>query len=173
MDKDKKTKKESFFFSKKGFITMGISAAVLIIIFALMLIESTGKNKIVIKNNTDLKLEYVKLTFVNTEGALMEPLAFKNIASNKTGVYAGKDYYLTNLDANMEVRFKFENYDEIFTDAGIFNGILKGKIALSFDQKDSDTVNVKIKASNGLFADKNIDCNETYTAHLKEGLLEQ
>ena len=173
MEKERHKKKEGFFQTRNGKITLtGICAAAMLLIVVLMIIENKT-NEVIIKNKTDLKLEYVQLRFIHSEGAITNPIKYKNIQPNKTKVVPKNDIKLTNMDANMEVRFKFKGYDEIFTDAGIFNGILKGNIEVSFNKINSDEVKVKIKAANGMLASKEIDCNEKYTAHLKEGYMEE
>lgn len=173
MGKERQKKKEGFFQTRNGKITLsGLCAVALILLVILMSIESKN-NEVIIKNKTDLELEYVQYKFIHSEGALTSPIKYRNIQPNKTKVARKNDIQLTNTYSNMEVRFKFKGYDEIFTDAGIFNGILRGNIEFSFDKINSDEVKVKIKAVNGLFSSKDIDCNEKYIAHLKEGYMEE
>ena len=173
MEKERHKKKEGFFQTRNGKITLiGICAAAIILMVVLIIIENNN-NKVIIKNKTDLKLEYVQIKFIHSEGALTNPIRYKSIQPNMTKVASKNDIKLTNMNANMEVRFKFKGYDEIFTDAGIFNGILKGNIEVSFNKINKDEVKVRIKAANGILATNDIDCNEKYTAHLKEGYMEE
>ncbi|HWT73298.1 MAG TPA: hypothetical protein VN258_01045, partial [Mobilitalea sp.] len=130
-------------------------------------------NKLVIKNNTNLKLEYVKTNFINADDSINNSKTANNIDSHKTSTLTQKTIDLTGTNANLEVRFKFEGKDELFTDAGIFNDKLNGNVKITFTQKDDNTINLTVKASNGLLTSNSIDCNEHYTINLKNGVISE
>lgn len=175
IDKSKEEEKEkklsSYFFDTKGkIIGVCLTAAIIVLItIALMIVES-GYGKLIVKNKSDLKLEYVKTSFVNMNGTVASGLKTGSIDAEKNLTADIEEANLLGTDSNLEVRFKFENRDEMFTDAGKFNANFNGDIKITFEKTDDpNKIKLKIKASNGIFSTKSIDCNESFTIDLKEG----
>lgn len=166
----KKKQEEVKFFDKKSNIikTAVIGLALLIIVIILMLLES-GEGKTIVKNDTDLKLEYVKAYFVNAEGAMDEGLSFTSIDAGSSVSSITGNHYLFGQEANLEVRFKFEGYDELFVDAGIFNDDFSENIKIAFEQLNQDDIKLTVKAKSGIFTSDLINCDEQYTVKLSEG----
>ena len=162
--------KNTFLDSKEKIIKAGVAVAIVLVIIAVFMFIESGDGKLLIKNNTDLKLEFVKVTFVDAEGPINEGVKFENIESNDSiNIITGQNALL-GREANLEVRFKYENYDEIFTDAGIFNENFDGDIKINFNRTDkTDVVGLKVKAKNSLLSTKSINCDEEYTVDLSEG----
>lgn len=169
-EKNEKTIANSIFSSRKNIVIACVIAVVVIVLVAILMIVESGYGKLVIKNKTNLKLDYVKTSFVSSEGT--EDNGFQ------TGSIGAKDSLTTQINqinllytnSNLEVRFKFENKDVLFTDAGLFNSNFKGNIVVTFlPTKDSNLVTLKIQAKNGFFQTKTIDCNEQYTIDLSAG----
>jgi len=146
---------------------------VLVICFTVLIIfiENNG-GKLTISNKTDLKLEYVKMNYVYQEGPLSDPLLFENINPNTNTFSTLEEIDFNNLKANLEVRFKFENYDEMFVDAGYFNTLFDGNVKIVFAEAEGDNLVIKVKASNGILPSPTIDCNEEFIIYLSEGYVE-
>jgi hypothetical protein len=140
-------------------------------VFLLLVIDSNGGN-LYIKNNSDLKLEYVKAYFVNAEGPITDEIKFENMKANKKSSYQFSNYDFSNNEANLEIRFKFENSEELFVDAGIFNDKFDGNINIVFDQKEDNKLTLKVKASKGILPSNAANCNENFKINLKEGYIE-
>ena len=157
--------------TNKNYMLAGIAAAVVLILIVLIVIENTGE-KITVKNNTDLKLEYVQAYFVGGEGALNDQIEFTNIETGKSSTIPMEQIDLSGEEANLEIYFKFENQDELFVDSGYFNDVFKGKVAITFTQSDEDTIVMHVKASNGLLPSKQISCNEDFNIYLEEGYVD-
>ena len=167
--KQQKKEKVKFFDNKSNIIkTAVIGSALFIIIVILMLIES-GEGMTEIKNDTDLKLEYVKAYFVNAEEAMDEDITFDAINAGASDKKTTGNHNLYGQNANLEVRFKFEGHEELFVDAGIFNDDFSGNITIDFEQLNQEDIQLNIKAKSGLFNSSLIDCNEEYTVKLSEG----
>lgn len=168
----KPVKPETFFESKKKITIAGFAVlAVLLIIGVLIYMESTD-NKIVIKNKSDLKLEYVKAFYVGPEEAYNEGINATELTPGKTISFPQETMDLYGAQANLEVRFKFEGYDELFVDAGYFNDIFSGKTNINFTPTDDGKIKLTVKASNGVFTSNQIVCNEFFTVNLAEGYIE-
>jgi hypothetical protein len=166
--------KNTFLDSKEKIIRAGVAVAIVLVIIAVLMFLESGDGKLVIKNNTDLKLEYVKVTFVDAEGPINEGVNFENIEAKGSINTISGEHALLGRGANLEVRFKYENYDEIFTDAGIFNENFDGDIMINFDRTDkTDVVGLKVKAKTGLLSSQLINCDEEYTVNLTEGYVEE
>ena len=170
----KKTHKSSSFLDTKEKIigTVIVSAVIMIIITVLIIIES-GVNQFEIKNNTNFKLEYMNAYFVDSEGPIEEGFKIGTIEPGKSVVKESGIYKLLSTESNFEMRFKFENYDEILVDAGYFNDTFDGNITAEFQISDNDNIILKVKAKNGLLPTKQIDCNEKFSINLSEGYVEE
>lgn len=175
----KKSKKEkslfgSLFDTRAKMIRGCVIGAVLIIaIIALMIVEDNSRGKMVVKNNTDFKLEYVKTSFVDEEGPITSEVLLNDIEAGKKAVKKIEPAKLWNADANLEVRFKLEgNSNEFLTDVGLFNDNFDGKITISLSKtKDPNLLKLKIKAKSGFFSSRLIRCNEEALVDLGQGLI--
>lgn len=154
-------------------ILYSTAGIILLAVIILMSIESTA-GKITVRNNSDIKLEYVKAYFVGSEGSLTEDeMLFENLEKGETSELLLDKIDLAYREANLEVRFKFEGYDELFVDSGYFNDVFKGKISVRFDNTHDDKVLLKIKASTGVIPSPQISCNEEHIVNLAEGYVEE
>ena len=150
-----------------GVIVAG--AIILVIAFILMFVES-GYGKIIIKNNTDLNLDYVTPSFVFTDGDPIELGEIKSINAHQTYSKPLDQVHLLNTEANLEVHFKYADHDELLTDAGIFTTNFAGNIKITYSKtNDPNLIKLKIKASNGIFQTDTVDCDETFLINLSEG----
>ncbi len=158
-------------FDTKGKVITAIAAAVIVLVLvAVLMYIETGYGKVTVKNKSDLKLEYVNTQFVYTEGELLKGIEAKDINAHKTFTANMDPIDLLGYEANYEIRFKFENHEELLVDAGIFNDNFDGNIKIEFKKTDDpNLLKMKVKASNGILPSKLIDCNETYTINLSEG----
>ncbi|HPU62928.1 MAG TPA: hypothetical protein PK304_02120, partial [Mobilitalea sp.] len=146
-------------------------AGIFILCMIVLIAIESVPNRITVKNKTDKKLEYVKAYFVDEEGPFTDPIQFDMIEHDSTYAFGLERQDLTHREANLEIRFKFEGYDELFVDAGYFNDIFNGKITISFTD-EGDNVLLHVKASNGILPNPNIDCNEEYLVNLQEGYVD-
>ncbi|MHB8128506.1 MAG: hypothetical protein ACYDEX_05875 [Mobilitalea sp.] len=170
----KKTHKSSSFLdTKQRIVGTVIVSAVIMIIITLLIIKESGDNQFVIKNNTDLKLEYMNAYFVDAEGPIEEGFKIGTIEPGKSLVNESGIFKLLSTESNFEMRFKFENYDEILVDAGYFNDTFDGNITADFQKSDDDNIILKVKAKNGLLPTNQIDCNEKFLINLSEGYVEE
>lgn len=167
--KSSKSLTKQFFNSKQRIIGGVVIAAVVILLIALLMIIESSYGNWIIKNKTDQKLEYVETLFVNAEAKVADGIKVENIAANKN---YKTDLEKTNLlfsGSNLEVRFKFENSEEMFTDIGYFMDNFNGNVVISFiPTDDPNLITLKVKASNGLFQTNTVDCDEEYTINLSE-----
>ncbi len=165
--------KPSFFDSKVNVALVGVAAIIILVLSAVFMFIESGYDKYQITNNTDLKLEYVKSYYVYSEGPLTEELVTENIEPGNSYSEAAKEINLTGAEANLEIRFKLENSDEMLADSGIFNGKFSGNIRIKFDKtKDPNIIKMTVKASNGIFGNtKDIICDETYSIDLSQNMI--
>lgn len=169
---EKPVKPEEFFESKKKVTILAtVTIAVLLIIGVFIYIENTD-SKIVIKNKTDLKLEYVKAYYVGPEEAYNEGINVTDLQAGKSISLPQDPINLFNAEANLEVRFKFEGSDELFVDAGIFNDSFNGKVSIDFVPTKDGKITLKVKARPGLLGSNKITCNDRFTVNLAEGMIE-
>lgn len=166
----KQEEKKPMDMKSKAILFSVIGVAVLIMIVLIMIESLNGK--IVISNNTNLKLEYVKAYFVDVEGPVNDGFSTENLEAGKEFENALNKIDLLGTNSNLEVRFKFENQEEMLVDAGFFNDAFDGKITIDFSQKEEDYAKLRVKASNGLLPSQLIQCDEEYIINLKEGYLE-
>lgn len=172
INKPAKAPKERFFDNKRNlWITGIVTAAVLLLVVVLMFIES-GNKQYMIENKTNLKLEYVKAYFVYSEGKVNDGIELTDLSAHVSKKLPMEPIDLLGLGANLEVRFKFENYDELFVDAGIFDDSFQGKVSIVFEEtEDPGVLDLKVKANNGLMPSTLINCDEEYIVNLNEGFI--
>lgn len=165
-----KVQKERFFDSKENIIKVCAAAAVVVLLVVVLMIVESGYGKIVIKNKTNLKLEYVKTSYVGPESVTAEGIETSVIEVNKTFSQKLEPVNLSYTSSNLEIHFKFENQEELFTDVGFFNDKFDGNVTISFENTDDpNLITMKVKAKNGIFKTRSIDCDEEYTIDLSEG----
>jgi hypothetical protein len=153
----------------KVVLTVVISAVIFILVVFVMVMESKD-GQLIIKNNTDLNLNYVKAKFVYSDGDVNEGIQAKDIKAGNTYKKAMDPINLTNIKANYEIRFQFDGYDELLTDCGLFNETFEGNIKVTFDKtEDPNLIKLKVKANNGILPSKLTQCNDEFTINLKEG----
>ncbi len=176
MDKKNVTKelKPKFFDSASNIIKVSVAAAVILIMIAILMFTESRSGRFIVKNHTDLKLEYVSAGFVDTDGAISDVVKLDNINAKKTNKVAIEPVNLWNSNANCEVRIKFEGHNELLVDTGTFNDKFEGNIKVTLEKTgDDNLVKLKIKAANGLLSTKLIDCNEIFTINLSKGEIYQ
>lgn len=175
MKKVKKTSKENskFFDSKEKKIGAVITGVLLLIVTAVIMFLESGEGKISVKNDTDLKLEYINAYFVNAEGPMYEGVQLYDIGAGNSGATNFGEYQLLYQAANLEIHFKFEGYDELFVDSGYFNDNFNGNVKIRFEQTKDQELLMKINAKNGVLSSSLIDCNDVFTINLKEGIVEE
>lgn len=174
MSKKKSSKKQKTFFDTKEKIIKACvwAGVVLLLIFVLMSIES-GDSKLIVKNNTDLKLDYVSTKYVKEEeedGDITEAVKTGSIAAHKTYSKVVDPVNLMSLEATCNIEFKFEDHDVMFIDAGYFNENFSGKTKITFSKtEDPNKLKMTVKAGNGLLSSNRTQCDEVFTVDLGTG----
>ena len=149
-----------------------IIIAVLIVISAVFIYLENTDSKIVIKNGTDMKLEYVKAYYVGSDDQINDGINQTDIAAGSNVSVAQDPINLLGYNANLEIRFKFENHEEMFVDAGIFNDNFNGKITIAFSNIEDGKVKLYVKAKSGVISSNLINCDDTFTINLNENSIE-
>jgi hypothetical protein len=158
-------------FTKRVKIFAAIVVILVILSGAVIYIEDTD-SKIVIKNNTDLKLEYVKASYTGPDMQFYDGIKKKNIAAGKTATVNQDPINLFNAEASMEIRFKFENHEVMYVDAGLFNDNFSGKVTITFNETKDGKVKLNVKAKSGVINSSRINCDDTFTINLNENHVE-
>ena len=154
-------------------ILYSLAGVALLLVVVLMVLESRS-SKIMIKNASKVKLEYVKAYFVDMEGRVSEDeMEFENLDSGDSAELPLEKIDLAHRQANLEVRFKFEGYDEMFEDVGYFNEPFNGRININFEDTDNDNILLKVKATVGILPSPHTKCNEEHVVNLAEGYVEE
>ena len=155
---------------KNKILLFGAIGVVAIVIAVLMIIENIS-GKITLANHTDLKLEKLTAYFVDAEDMVSDtPYEYTNVEPGSTLKQDTKEIDLLGVEANLEIRFKFEGYEHKYlVDAGIFNEEFDGNVDITFDKVEDGTVLMKVKATNGFLSSRLIECDEEYEIYYKEG----
>ena len=170
---NKKRQQRAHMKSSTKILLYSITGILLLAIIALVTIESMADG-IRVTNKSNEKLEYVKAFFVDMEGRVTEDeLLFENIESGDKFELPIEKIDLLYRQANLEVRFKFENQDEMFVDAGYFNDIFDGYITISFSNMDDDNILLKIRAKTGIISSPYIMCDEEHNINMVTGTVEE
>lgn len=170
--KKAEVKKQRFFESKRNIVIVCIVAALAVVLIALLMLLEGNKEQVTIKNKTDLKLEYLQAYFVGEEGPVSEGLSVENMEAGQSTTLHQEAVNLLFTGSNLEIVFKFENYDELIVDAGIFNDKFTGNIKIDFEKTDDpEILKLKVKANNGILPSPTIDCDEEFEINLREGFI--
>lgn len=170
--KAKRNTESKLFDSKDTMIKAIIAVVIVLIIIIIMMLVERNDGKLTINNNTDLKLESVNSYFsVSSKDITTDAMTFDAIEANKSdSKIITEPLYFLNQEAEIIIKFKYENYDEITVNAGYFNNTFSGGIKVSFNPtEDADMIKVKVVVKNGLLADNQVDCNEEYDVRLSDG----
>lgn len=169
--KEKRAPRKNFFDSKEKIIGFSIAAAVLVILIAVvMLLDLKDEGRLIIKNDTDLKLEYVSAKYVSAETDLTQPVKTDSIDANKTFSMKVDPLEFIGYNANYNISLKFKDHDELSVDAGLFNTRFTGDIKIVFSKtKDPNKLKMTVKAKKGLIPSGKISCDDEYTVDFKEG----
>lgn len=163
-----------FFDTKEKIIGVCAAGIVLLGIIIVLLFVESSYDKLVIKNNTDIDLENLSMSFVNEEDTLTTPIVTGEVKANSTFTKQLDDFKLIFSNANLELRFNFDGHDNLLTDVGTFIDNFNGKISVTFTKTDDpNVIGMKVKASNGIFQTNTIDCNEEFTINISEGKIYQ
>ena len=168
----KPDKPETFFESKKKMTIAGLAVIAAILIIGVFIYIENTDNKIVISNKTDLNIEYLKAYYVGPEEAYNEGINVTDLTAGKTESIPQETINLFGAEANLEIRFKFEGYEELFVDSGYFNDVFSGKTTINFIPGKDDKITMTVKAKNGIINSKAIVCDDYYTINLAEGYIE-
>lgn len=162
----------NFFNSKTKLITASVIGAAILLVIIILMIQEGRYGKFVIKNNTDLDIEYINACFVNDEYILTDNIQTQKISAKSKVTYELTPVDLEGTQSNLELAFKLAGHDEMFTDVGFFNQRFTGNIKVSFNKtSDPNIITIKIKAANGLFQSRNVYCDEEYEIDLAEGII--
>jgi hypothetical protein len=154
---------------KRTRIILAASIGVVVLIAIILFFIEGGGEKLIITNDTDLRLEEINVKFVYMEGDVTEPIIIKDIEAGDRVVTDFEEVDLYALGANLEISFKFEGFEKALkTDAGIFNDLFNGKAWISFKQLNDEIVRMNVKAKNGVFNSRLIDCDEEYYINVNE-----
>jgi hypothetical protein len=172
--KEKQEEKVSVHFldSKKNILVAGIIVAVLIIISGVLIYMENNDNKIVVKNGTDLKLESLVAYYRDQEDQINEGITVTGLNAGESVSFPTEEINLYNQEANLEIRFNFENHEAMLVDAGIFNDVFNGKVSINFVPVGDNKVEIRVKAKSGVINSSRINCDEVYTINLNEDYIE-
>lgn len=146
---------------------------VIAVVFSILMILENQSGRIRVTNNSDLKLEDLKAYFVGSEGMIeASPYEYTNVEPGTKQVKDLNAINLLGMEANLEIRFKFEGYEHKYVvDAGLFNDKFDGKIDITFGKAEDGLVSMKVKASNGFLSSRLITCDEEYKLDYQKGEL--
>lgn len=159
--------------SKKKILVAGIIVAVLLIISGVFIYMENNDNKIIVKNGTDLKLESLVAYYRGPEDQLNDGITVTGLNAGESVSFPTEAIDLYNQEANLEIRFNFENHESMLVDAGIFNDVFDGKVTIDFAPVEDNKVEIRVKAKSGVVNSPRINCDEVYTINLNEDYIEE
>ncbi len=167
----KKEPKKTFFDTKGKMIGAIITASVIfIIIVVLMISESILGGKLIIDNKTDLNLEYVNTKYVIDNDDLTDFITYDGIKANHTFTTSIDPINLSSFHAYCKIAFKFENYNEMYVEAGLFSTKFTGDMNITFAKsEDANKLIMTVTADNGFIPSRLIQCDDEFTIDLDTG----
>ncbi|MCQ2506846.1 MAG: hypothetical protein MJ113_06715 [Lachnospiraceae bacterium] len=172
-DKSNKNKPDA----SKLKITALVSSLVVVLVVLLIVIEALGNGKMVVKNDTDLKLEDIDIYFMSDYMDNEEIFDIASDLSLESGKkekinYKSVDMTTASDFAALTVVFKFEGEKELQVSSGEFHGKYDGKINIAFEKKGENYF-LTLKTGAGLFygTSGRSDCDDKYLLSIKEGFV--
>lgn len=155
---------------KKIGIGVGILLVLLMIVW--VIIENVSGGDYIIGNKSSYNIDYIESTFIKDDWLVSDSLKFENIEKNSSNIEHFGEYELNHMEASLELKIKFEGYNQVILVAGYFNQLLTGDIKLEFSDFDNEQVKIKIKSQNSIISGAVDGVNEEYIINLKEGYIE-
>lgn len=133
-------------------IGLAVAIVFVVVVFSLIFIEMSNRNKYVISNDTSMNITNIKLVFQDEEEGLPLLTICDNVSVNKGDTQKGKFETINFGEAYGEllVEVTFEGKDVVAYADGLFYGTFDGKINLEFFEVDGE-LRLRTTASEGLF----------------------
>ncbi len=161
-----------FLDSKKKILVAGVIIAVLLIISGVIIYMENNDSKFIVKNGTDLKLESLVAYYRGPEDPINDGISVTDLKAGESISFPTEEIDLFDQEANLEIRFNFENHEAMLVDAGIFNDVFNGKVTINFVPVSDNKVEIRVKAKSGVITSSRINCDEVYTINLSEDYIE-
>lgn len=148
--------------NKKIFWIGGVLIALCIISLVLIIVEESGKNKLLVANNTTRNLEYVKLQFASMDTDYKGTVFFNealNAGQKITEKTTKQKLYSTQ--SRLFVIFKFEGQEEKSFDNGWFDHDFSGKTFIEFSENEAGELELSVSIKEGFINGGNYnECDE-------------
>ncbi len=133
-------------------IGLAVAIVFVAVVFLLIFLEMSSRNKYVISNKTDMNITNIKLVFQDEEEGLPLLTICENVSVNKGEKQKGK-FETINFGAaygELLVEVTFEGKDVVEYADGLFYGTFDGKLDLEFYETDGQ-LRLRTTAGEGLF----------------------
>ena len=161
----------------KKYLFMLIAAVGLLIVaaVALICIEQSMDNKIVVNNKSSHKITELEFWYEDDLGDYVDLIKFDNVEAKDKIKTSTPEVDLTGLDENicLSVHITFEDGGKTLLQTGEFRPDFAGKISFELsDSKDEDLI-LRLKAGEGLFNSTiETGCDDVYYINPKNGYIE-
>ncbi len=161
--------------NKSLIVLIAVVAFVIIAAVALICIEQSMDNKIVVNNKSSHKITELEFWYEDDLGDYVDLIKFENVNAKDKIKTSTPEVDLTELDENicLSVHITFEDGGKTFLQTGEFLPDFAGKITFEIsDSKDEDLI-LRLKAGEGLFnSTLETGCDDVYYINPKDGYID-
>lgn len=171
----KKTEETPAFNKKKLYFILALLVVVLAVVVALVCIEKSMQNKIVVNNKSSHNITGLQFWYEDSNGDYIDIMEFDSVASKQKIKESTESLALSELqgDAWLSIQITFEDGGEALLQTGQFLYGFDGKISFEIADTNEEELLVRIKAGEGLFNSTTITgCDDVYYINPKDGYIE-
>ncbi len=171
----KKAEETPRYSSKKLYLILALIAVVLAGVVALVCIEKSMENKLVVNNRSSHNITGLQFWYEDSNGDYIDIMSFDSVPSKQKIKESTEELALSELqgEAWLSIQVKFEDGGEALLQTGQFLYGFDGKISFEIADTKDEEVLVRIKAGEGLFNSTTITgCDDVYYINPKDGYTE-
>lgn len=160
---------------KTVYIISAVVSVLLLTVIALLCIEKSMENKIIVKNKSSHNITDLYFWYEDANGAITESMDFGAVAAKEKISKSTEELALSELegDAWLSVEIAFEDGGEVLVQTGQFLYGFNGKISLEIADTKNEELIVRLKAGEGLFNSTAVTgCDDVYYINPKDGYIE-
>lgn len=157
-------------------VLLAIAAVAVVLIVALLLLEKSMQNKIVVKNKSSHNITSMKFWYENENGIITEMMDIGALPAKEKVVKSTESLALSELvvgEAWLSLYIVFEDGGKALVQTGQFLYGFDGKISLVISDTDGEELEFHLKAGEGLFnSSSTTGCDDIYYVNPKDGDIE-
>lgn len=147
------------------FIVLALICAFIVFFIALVCVEKSMENKIIIKNKSSHNISKLSFWYEDEEGGAIDIMEFSDVNSKDKVTESTESLELSKLtgEAWLSVQIEFDNGEESLIQTGQFLYDFEGRIIFELEDAEDGDLLARLKATEGLFqSSTRTGCDDVY-----------